>query len=320
MNKIWKVVLVLVFVIASFLVFAYLVDNFIFPSLPESLQNHLVWTVSTLILGVAFLASLAQIMGLSVGDLFSQDKQQKNGDMKIDGGIGNTILQVRDQANINIFGDVLQNIPQVRDRNIKDAPKVKNSIDINKLSSEIQTKLFKDNNQLSYVLTLCLDLCRELELPSDYNEWIIKELTGYDNTDDFKKGFENEDAYEDWLNKWGRHRLIDTHLKIGYRSSDTGRYNIEELPYNKIFIAQSVDQIVKDLEMKLMGRNELSIELYKLGEDYFDEAKELVKVFPVQVNVPRDLRVFFNIGAYESLLSGIRKIVLEILQEAHNQQ
>lgn len=168
---------------------------------------------------------------------------------------------------------------------------------------------------MPYTLTLCLDLSDQLELDTEYSDWIKKELNGQEDYSEFEKKFGSAEEFDSWIKKWSSHRHIKTYFKAKMPSKNRMGYKIEELPYEKIFVAFPIAQIIK---MVNEGQYEYFVLLQSLGNEHVESFREFMSKLTANDNIPSDLRLFYKLSELENLLNGVRKIVLTILGEARN--
>ena len=264
-------------ILLSLLIWA-VVQYLVIPGLSEGWQQFVVWAGAVVLWIVSVLAGASQFTGYNLKELISPaaaSGPERHGSGLLTGG----------------------------------------AVDI--LVKEIQKSLYGDDNQLPYVLTLCIDLCHRLGLPRDYLEWLGRELNGFEDMETLAKvlGGGDADNLDEWMKSWASHRFVKTYVKMQYISADTKLPVMDELPYERIFMAQSLAQII-EMKRECSAWNstgEIGVPLAKLGKDKFEVLKAFVASSDVQMRVPDDIQVFFTVGALKVLLTGVRKQVLSLL-------
>lgn len=276
--------------ILSFVVLLLAVKYFLFPSLEQNLQAYLLSLVGAVVLVLAILANLAQITGYSVRDLFSSSSNMQSA--RVEKPVGKTEAMVKPARATNNERAVY-------------------------LINEIQTSLYGDNSQLPKVLTLCLDLCDTVGLSDEYGEWLRRELNGFQNIEEFKKKFPDHDQYEEWMDKWMIHRQVDAYIKFTYRSAETGRQEIKNLPIPKFFVVWSIAYIIDTLkDAKDKGVGEMAFVLREVAPDIFEKMRVENKKAPWNIDTPYDLQAFMNFAGFNRILNDVRERILVLLSRA----
>ena len=227
----------------------------------------------------------------------------------------------KDQGQINWDGDILQKGSTKIVLNAKDDGSDKNKSKIKEqLISEIQRNLY-DDSKLSYVLTLCIDLCNLVGLSKKYGKWLGLELVDHIDIEKFRTEFKSEEQFSSWWEKWASYRLVETYIKYGYRSAETGRYEIDTLPFKKIIIGYSVSEIINKIQdSKERQIVEISTLMRNLSEDYYSELLTSIKKLPVEFEVQRDVEIHFKVSELLKIPSGIREKVLSLLNDVRQKQ
>lgn len=276
---------------------------------------------SAVVVTVSILAGLVQITGISLKDFFNGDRTKGLSSPKI-GSIEDGIIIYSDtNGKLNFQGDILQNSTKIviDKANDIDLQNEKSWENIDRLIRDIQSTLYGEEKQLPYALTLCLDLCQQVDLTSKYGLWLRKELIGYIDHEKFQKDFPDEESFDNWMRLWSEHRLVKTYIKIGYRSNETGQYKVDNLPFMHLLIGFPLADIIRKVED---GRNnqveEYTIPVKTLGQGIFEKLNhDIAKYFPkVDVDVPDELLAFYKPEELNKIVNGVRNLVLSLLSES----
>jgi nucleoside phosphorylase len=185
------------------------------------------------------------------------------------------------------------------------------------LRAQIQERLYKENGSLPNVLTLCMDLVRQVGNLGEYEVWLRKELNGFDDYDHFKDSFDDPNQFAAWMQKWATHRMIDTYLKMRYRPTSQLGPEIQKLPFKKVFITHPINGIVSLIETaKVDQRDEMSVLLRDLGSDFFAAAQKSAETLSPGMAIPHDLQLFYRVSELDRILNGVREKILALLGEA----
>ena len=320
-KKVNKVIFALIFSVLLFVILAFLSKYFLLPMLPEPWQNNLIWLGTATVGTIAILSGLAQLTGYSLKDLFSSPKPTLPPSQTKDSQ-GEVILNVGAYGRIDRIGDILQSNSTkivVSSTDVLGSPRSSKTANVENLIKDIQSALYEDNSRLPYVLTLCLDLCSQVNLSEKYDQWLKIELNGYKNYQEFRGKFDNEIQFENWMQTWAPHRLIEPYVKFAYRS-ETGRPILDKLPLQKILVAFPVAEVARHIQNARDSNNtEFSLLLRQLSTEHFDELKGFVAQLSPQLEVSPDLQVFYTVSNLEQILNGVRSIVLSLLRDARQQ-
>jgi len=234
LKTIFKVTSAVVLSIALFVGTAFLIREYLLPKLPQQWQTDLTWIAGAAATTLAILASLAEFTGYNLISLLSKEESTNKIPLAHDNR-GAISLNTGDRSKIDWDGDILQTGSTkivVPDRNAIESQK---SIEPSRseLVSEIQSKLYGDNNRLPYVLTLCLDVCDRIGLIKKYEIWLRAELSGYptDPTEYYGE-FGSGDEGDAWLAEWASHRFIATNVKL----VEPGQSVVQDAPFDRVFI------------------------------------------------------------------------------------
>lgn len=218
---------------------AILLKYFLAPHLPQQLQSTLIWLGGASILSLTILSGLAQLTGFSLKDFLFPEKRNERvqNSRNLEGAI---ILNSESSGNINWTGNVFQD--KSTKINVEHVDVIDNHDKMrkNKIDSqiqEIQKNLYSENKLIPYILTLCLDLNDQLGMGTEYHNWINKELNGFEDYSEYVKKFDNVEELNAWMERWFSHRLINTYIKVSMASEHQKEDRIEELQYEKIFVA-----------------------------------------------------------------------------------
>lgn len=312
----FKAIAVAAFAIVLFVVSAVLAKYILLPLLPTHWQTDVVWIGSAILATIGVLAGLAELTGYSLKDFFGSETQPP---LQQESTTGAVALSGDMQGKIET-GDILQGGGTKIVVKQADSPESSfKASDVEKLIEDIQSSLYGDNSRLPYVLTLCLDLCERLGLSGEYDEWIRKELTGYKDYEGFRNSFNNEREFEDWMQRWAAHRLVQPYIKFAYRSQESGRMVIDTLPLNELLIAFPVAEINRTIQgAREDGVQEIAHYLRDVDQREFEKVQSSVASVMPGANISSDLQVFYKVSDLERTLDGTRSIVLLLLSEARS--
>ena len=318
-NSFLKAIAVAALALVLFVIASALIKYFILPLLPTHWQKDLVWIGGAALATVGILAGLAELTGYSLKDLFtSEDRSPQS--FQQENTTGAVVLSEDMRGKIET-GDILQGgstkiiVEQAGTREVASGVS-----GVEGLIDDIQSSLYDDHSHLSYVLTLCLDLCgRRLGLSEKYGEWLRKELTGYKDYQGFQSSFGNEDKFEDWIQKWAAHRLVRPYVKFIYRSQESGRMVTDKLPFNELFIAFPVAEMSRTIQdARQSGTQEIAYDLRNVDQGGFKKIQDTFAREMPGTNVPHDLQLFYKVSDLERALDGVRGIVVSLLTEARS--
>jgi hypothetical protein len=312
----FTVIAVAAFAIALFVLSAVLAKYVLLPLLPTHWQTDLAWIGSAVLATIGILAGLAELTGYSLKDFFGSETQPP---LQQESTTGAVVLSGDMQGKIET-GDIFQDdSTKIVVEQAYSPESLFKTDGVEKLIEDIQSSLYGDNSRLPYVLTLCLDLCERLALSGKYGEWIRRELTGYKDYEGFQNSFNNEDEFEDWMQRWATHRLVQPYIKFAYRSKESGRMVIDKLPLNEILIAFPVAEINRTIQgAREGGVQEIAYYLRDVDQRLFEKVQSTVAIVKPGVNIPSDLQLFYKVSDLERALDGIRGIVLLLLSEARS--
>lgn len=312
----FKAIAVAASAIVLFVVSAVLAKYVLLPLLPTHWQKDLVWIGSAVLATIGILAGLAQLTGYSLKDLSGSETQPP---LQQESTTGAIVLSGDMQAKIET-GDIFQGGSTKIVVEQADLPESSFKTDgVEKLIEDIQSSLYDDSSRLPYVLTLCLDLCERLGLSGEYGEWIRRELTGYKDYEGFHNSFNNEEEFEDWMQRWAAHRFVQPYIKFEYRSQESGRMVIDTLPLNELtIIVFPVDEINRTIQgARESGVQEIAYYLRDFERE-FEKVQSTVASVKPGANIPSDLQLFYKVSDLERTLDGTRGIVLLLLSKARS--
>jgi hypothetical protein len=238
----------------------------------------------------------------------------------IDGDVA-IVLNAEADAEVRWTGDILHGGTKIVVGSLTQVKSEESTwqFTVRELIRDIQLELYGDNRRLPYVLALCLELCEKTGVSDEYTRWLNRELRGYDDYARFQDEFRSGEDFEAWMDKWASHRWVTTHIKAQWRSAETMRLRIDELPFDSILLGMPVAQIVRDLEeARRGGLAELSVPLLNLGQAHYARLQSsLDEKFPGNV-VPPDVRVYWKVSEVDRVLDGVRNIVLSLLKDARS--
>jgi hypothetical protein len=196
---------------------------------------------------------------------------------------------------------------------------VPNGNRIQELIRTIRSDLYSSDVCLPAVLSQALELCDRLGF-DDYRTWIRKELAGFGGYEELEAELGSTTAVDSWINHWATHRLVDTHFKVNYLN-ERGSYNLDELPYGKIFIAVPVRKVAENIEgAKVDHADELFVQLVRLDRDRLMKLRNEIAEIAPGMEVPNDLKLFVRVAEYEKMLFGVRDKISELLTRAGSMQ
>ena len=325
MKREVKLLITAVFSVVLVILLAYLSKVYLIPKLPPPLQNGIIWLGVTVVGTIAVLAGVAQITGLSFRDLFSGKEYQKSHQPPQENISGSIILTAGSQGMQNFHGDILQSSTKVEvgELNIISSLAGKSADSIDRLIRDIQAALYGEDKQLPYTLALCLDLCQQVSLSTKYELWLRKELNGYEDHDDFQKSFPDDQAFEDWMRQWAEHRMVKTYIKVGRRSDNTGRYQIEDVEFESLLIGFPVAEIIQKLDsVKITNIHEFPLSLKTLGQGILERLNStFAEYFPsARIEHIDDVFAYYKSADLNKILNSVRGLVLSLLSEARSTQ
>jgi hypothetical protein len=315
-----RIIVLLILELIIFSLLAILSRNYLLPLLPPNYRTELTWLGGSIISALFLVAALAQFTGLNVKDLFLASKPSSGAkieDIIADKGV---VISVKDQGKVDWQGDILQSGSTkivVDKSNLEEGHTTTNKSSLEKFIHEIQSNLYGDISRLPYVLTLSIDLCTQLKLDNNYIKWLLLELGGLDDFKKFKDEFSDNQPFEKWMEKWSAHRFVRTYIKFAYRSTETGRYEIDELKYKEFFIGFPVAKIVRDIQTaKRNETQEFSMELRQMGNDLLPELRKIIADTMPGTQISPEIRVYYNVSTLEKILDEIRKKIILMLNDA----
>ena len=325
MRVLLKGVLIVIVAVGVFVAALFVLANFVLPILPEEQQTALVQYGSAVITAIAVLAALAQVTGFSLKDLFKAPHTPHPLDdpdriAPASSGISTMLsMQADHYGSISIAGDVLQH--GSTKMLIGGQPEIspthpRKTVDVEWTIREIQAKLYSKNAELPYILTLCLDLCATLGINDDNVTWLEKELSGFRNYAQLQSSFDDVAHFDAWMEKWASHRLVATYMKFRYRSSDRGgQFVLDDLPFERIFVAYRLNELVSLIEQARNNRaEEVFFPLQNFPEETLQSLSELVSKHFGGSQIPPDLQVFIRLQQLERILEGTRDKILGLLR------
>ncbi len=307
-KSVIKVFIVTMVVVIVFSLLAVLTKWLLIPRLPKEWQSDTVWIISTLITSITVLASIAQFSGFSLKDFFSKSTDNASSAQKIKG----SVVFKSDNGDIDFKGDILQDkSTKIVIERATVVAGLEKGDNLGNLTRDIRANLYKDNNLLPYVLTLCLELCERKAISDSFREWIERELNGYDEYEKFKATFKHEEQFEKWMKKWASHRHIESYIKASFPSKDKRYLEIRGIPYGEMFVAFPIAQIVRMLN-DTKENVEFSIQLDTLGKERIHDLRNYFAKYS-GVDIPPDLLIFYRATELEKVLNGVREKVLNLL-------
>ena len=309
-----KILMKAVVIVIVFVVTAIFLKWFLIPRLPTAWQSNTIWIIATSITTTGLLASLSQITGYSLKDWVNRKEQH------LPSQSGSILIKADDGGTINFTGDILKDkstkIVIEHAVVVNDAENENNKVE--RLIKDVRVALYGDNKTLPYALTLSLDLCNKNENLKNYKKWIEIELKGYEDYENLKSNFDADISFEEWENKWASYRKIKCYIKASMPTKDRQYLEIRPLQYGEIFIAFSISQIVRMLQDSKTDA-EFSVLLASLGKDKVEEIGRIISKYSTKVNIPPDLRLFYEASELEKILNGVREKVLKLINEVrHN--
>ena len=313
-----RAIAVAAFAIVLFVVLAVLAKYLLLPLLPVHWQRDLVWVGSAALATIGILAGLAELTGYSLKDLFGSETQPPLL-LQQESTTGPIVLSRGMQGKIET-GDILQGGSTKIAVEQADLPESAfKTGGVERLIEDVQSSLYSDNSRLPYALTLCLELCERLGLSGKYGEWLRRELTGYKDYEGFRNSFNHEEKFEDWMQRWAAHRLVQPYIKFAYRSQESGRMVIDKLPLNKLLIAFPVAEIDRTIQdARKSGTQEIAYYLRDVDQREFEKVQSTVAGVMPGANIPSDLQLFYKVSDLERILDGTRGIVLSLLAEVRS--
>ena len=104
------------------------------------------------------------------------------------------------------------------------------------------------------------------------------ELNGIRDYQGFREQFNHEEQFESWMENWASHRLIKPYVKFAYRS-ESGRYMVDTLPLQNIFVAYPVAEIARMTKnARDNNMQEFSLLLRNLSKEHFEDLKKLIAI------------------------------------------
>jgi hypothetical protein len=312
-SPFFKILIRAMIIVIVFVAIAVFMKWLVIPRLPKEWQTNIVWMLATIITATGLLASFSQITGYSLKDWINQKEPYLSSQS------GSVVINADDGGIVNFTGDIL------KDKSTKIV--VEHAVIVNESESEkskverlikdVQSALYGDNKMLLYALTLSLDLCNKNEHLKNYKKCIEMELKGYEDYENLKSSFGADISFEKWENEWASHRKIKCYIKASMPTKDKQYIEIRRLPYGEIFIAFPISQIVRMLQDSKVDA-EFSVFLASLGKDRIEEIGSIMSKHSAKVNIPPDLKLFYQASELEKLLNGVREKVLNLIDEVRN--
>lgn len=186
--------------------------------------------------------------------------------------------------------------------------------EISRLVSAIRSSLYADDSSLLGVLSQVLELCDRCDL-HDERLWIRKELAGFGGYEQLEAELGSTEAVESWMKAWASHRLVNTYFRVGF-TSERGSYEVDEWPYEQIFVAVPVQSIIDDIRTaKANHVDELSVRLVRLDRDRLHDLRTRLAQTAPGIEAPQDLQLYTRRAEYEKMLFGVRDRVSQLLTQ-----
>jgi hypothetical protein len=276
-------VLVLVFLICALWA---CVQYLVFPMLPSEFQINLVWLAAVFVAALTILASLAQITGYSLKEIFMQSVRESS---------------------------ARPELATVGTKDIVAEAESDKSLHIQRLMQEIQHDLHSTNDQLPGVLVSCLELCHLASLPEDYGRWVNLELAGYPAV--------IPDNLAEWIDKWGSHRLVPGYIELWNRDPSTRRKSTLQLSTRALFFSQPLPEVLRISRKAIAdGNNRFETRLVGYGSEFVAEVEQSIREAGYDPRIMPDAPLYFGSASVLRILDGVRSRVVWLLDDVRRRE
>jgi hypothetical protein len=262
------------------------VQYLVLPRLTAEWQINLVWFAAVVVVALTILANLAQITGYSLKEIFMQSGRES------------PTRQEPEMLGARVIGTEAESNKSLR---------------LERLMQKVQDDLHSTNDQLPGVLISCLDLCHLASLPEDFSRWVNLELAGYPAV--------IPDELVEWIDKWGRHRLVPGYIEVWNRDPSTRRKVTLRMNTRELFFSQPLSEVLRiSSKANADGNNRFETSLIGYGSELVGEVEQSIRGAGYSLRIMPDAPLYFSSASILRILDGVRSRVVWLLDEVRRRE